>query len=860
MGNNNTSSSGTLPSNTITNPRCEARAVTTRSGLSYTPVPPIPPPLYDENEPLTEKETEVTKDKVLPSTKDIQPPVIQKSHDPVKPVGSPISTEPSSAQVDNSPPSKEPSKETRLPYPSRVEYEKKSENDKVQIQKFWEMFKKIHVDITLADALILMPKYQKMLKSLLSNKEKLNEMANTPVSENCSAIILKKLPEEAEDPPVRPFRIAIYSDDLNLANCSLCVPKGIARDVLVPVGRLTFPADFVVVDFECDYRVPLILGHLPLIEFSYNNSYHASIKVAPFEALYGRKCRSPVCWAKVGDARLTGPELVHETTEKIVQIKQRMQAARDRQKSYADVRHEIHIDDKLHFVEEPVEILEHEIKKLRRSRIPIIKVRWNSKRGLEFTWEREDQFRENWLLLGEEESSYTLSSKHLKTHGFHLVIDTKGAENYAADHLSRLENPYEDVFDPKEINENFPLETLNMVTSRGDPSQEAVDILTACHSGPIGGYYGANYTAKKGIDFMGPFLSSRGNKYILVAVDYLSKWVEAKALPTNDARVVVKFLKSLFARFGTPRAIISDRGTHFCNDKFAKVMSKYGVTHRLPTAYHLQTRCQVEVSNRGLKPRIGCTPYKLVYGNPCHLPIELEHIAYWALKHDNFDLKTEGDHRKLQLNELNELHDKAYENSLIYKERTKKLHDSKIKNRIFNVGDQVLLFNSRLKIFSGKLKTRWSGSFTITEVFPYGTAKLSHSDGINFKDRPKFSEDSRVRCTDIAKISRKRLKPGKLRHGNGRARKKPGECYQRSKIQPVGKMSPSTLIGGDPRKNDTVDMKEAQGNKAYTLEVLTKEAHLVTITDCHVGNPYEQRSDLTAKSNSLIIEGMYGQD
>nr|GFA92839.1 reverse transcriptase domain-containing protein [Tanacetum cinerariifolium] len=93
---------------------------------------------------------------------------------------------------------------------------------------------------------------------------------------------------------------------------------------------------------------------------------------------------------------------------------------------------------------------------------------------------------------------------------------------------------------------------------------------------------------------------------------------------------------------------------------------------------------------------IGCTPYKLVYGKSCHLPIELEHKAYWTLKHVNFDLKTTGDHRKLQLNELNELRDQAYENSLIYKERTKKLHDSKIKNRIFNVGNRVLLFNSRL--------------------------------------------------------------------------------------------------------------------------------------------------------------------
>ncbi|GJS27254.1 putative reverse transcriptase domain-containing protein [Tanacetum coccineum] len=174
--------------------------------------------------------------------------------------------------------------------------------------------------------------------------------------------------------------------------------------------------------------------HLPLIEFSYNNSYHTSIKAAPFEALYGRKCRSPVCWAEVGDVQLTGLEIIHETTEKIIQIKSKNQAAHDRQKSYADVRRKplefqvgdkvmlkvspwkgvirfgkrgklnpmyigpfkmlakkclsdeplaipldnIHIDDKLHFVEEPIEIMDREVKRLKQSRIPIIKGSMNS--------------------------------------------------------------------------------------------------------------------------------------------------------------------------------------------------------------------------------------------------------------------------------------------------------------------------------------------------------------------------------------------------------------------------------------------------------------------------------------------------
>nr|GEX37093.1 reverse transcriptase domain-containing protein [Tanacetum cinerariifolium] len=738
-----TSSSGTLPSNTIANSRSDLKAITTRSGVSYDG-PQIPPPPSSLPK-VVEDEPEVTKDTLDPTnnenTKDVQPQAVQSESPNLisKPITSPIFV-PLIAPVSAS----RPNPKASIPYPSRRNDERNQEKAKDKIEKFYQIFKDMSFEISFADALILMPKFASTVKALIRNKEKLSmveclALANLGASINLMPYSVWK---RLSLPDLTPTCMM-----LELADRSRSSLIGIAEDFYVKAGSFHFLADFVVVDFDADPRVPLILRRSflktgrALIDVFEEVDAFLAVEDKPTSSEFYQPYLDPegdilllkaflnddpslppsnqrnylptvrkelkICEAyfekssvdepPVAELQELPPHLeyaflegdnklpviiakdlsVEEKTALITILNPTSENSESQNPRCNQARGENHIHcpyrmfayRRMPFglcnapctfqrcmmaifhdmIEKTMEVSMDDFSIFRDSFQSCLSYLDQMLKRCEDTnlclnWEKSHFMVKEGKVLGHKISNTSWFADFANYHAGNFIV--KGMSSQQKSKFFKDVKHY--FWDDPHL---FKI-CADQIIRRCVFGQEAIDILKACHSGPTGGHHGPNYIARKvfesgfywptiyrdaqnlvknydvcqrqgkisqrdempqnsihvykifdvwGIDFMGPFPSSRGNKYIVVAVDYLSKWVEAEALPTNDSRVVCKFLKNLFGQFGAPRAIISDRGTHFCNDQFTKVMQKYDVAHLLATPYHPQTSGQVGVSNRGLK-------------------------------------------------------------------------------------------------------------------------------------------------------------------------------------------------------------------------------------------------------------------
>nr|GEV87995.1 reverse transcriptase domain-containing protein [Tanacetum cinerariifolium] len=858
----------------------------------------------------------------------------------------------------------------------------------------------LNFNISFADALILMPKFGSTIKSLMTNKDKLYELARTPLNEHCSTVLLKKLLEKLGDPgkflipcdflgmdeclaladldaSIHLMPLSVWNKlslpelsptcmTLELADHSISRLIGVAEDVFVNVGTFHFPADFEVVDFDADPRVPLILGRSFLktgralidvyakeftlrvnneaVTFNldqtsrylanYNDmtTYRIDVidmsceeysqEVLGFSDVIASGNPTPYYGPIISSSSLTLtpfrdrdflleevdaflaleddptlPEVDHSYYDTDVdillleaflnddpslppptqgmylhQIQKELKICEAKDdKSLIDESPEVELkdlpphleyaflegDDKLPIiiakdlsVEEKAALIKvlkshkranawklSEIKAVQQQRranpkihdvikkevekildagliYPISDSPWVSlvhyvpkMGGFTIVENEENELIPTRLVIGWRvcinyqyvEAFQTLKRK-LTEASILIVLDWDLPFELMCD-ASDFAIEYVEAF--QTLKRKLTETSILIVLDWDLPFELMCDASDFSIGAVLGKrhekhFRDIHYASKTMTEAESHYTTTEKemlavvyafekfwsylifNKSIVYTDHSALKYLFAKKIPRRDCSGGFSSFKSLNSKceallLGRPLLVISDRGLHFYNDQFVKVMLKYGVTHRLATVYHPQTSGQVEVSNRGLKrilertvgenhaswsdnldntlwafrtafkTPIECIPYKFVYGKACHLLIKLEHKAYWALKHANFDLLTAGDHRKVQINELNELCDQAYENSLIYKEKTKRLHDSKIKDRVFNIGDRVLLFNSRLNIFSGKLKTAGLDhslspkcSHMALSSYPKPTRQISRT--IEFEDWVKLSD------------------------------------------------------------------------------------------------------------------------